>query len=91
MTGRLAEILKGRLSDFSNEMLTKFRAVERKHQYDSVTDDAVNWARLDWESIEKHFWREVKEVRAKRRRGKEYVDVANMAFLMWWAIENKVL
>jgi hypothetical protein len=85
-----AKTLNERLDAFRKEMFEKFLAVEHKHRGNSVTDDSVNWLHFDWSQIEAHFWEEIDEVKGAMRHGssetqtKELVDVANMAFLLWW-------
>ena len=87
------KVLRARLERFSDEMFKKFLAVEYKHRKNSVTDDATDWFTFDWDAIEEHFWEEVSEVNDTLKnphasdeiRAKELVDVANMAFLLWWA------
>ena len=85
-----AKTLNERLDAFRLEMLDKFKAVEHKHRGNSVTDESIDWLTFDWSQIEAHFWGEIDEVKGAMRHGsselqtKELVDVANMAFLLWW-------
>lgn len=89
-----ASVLNERLDRFRKAMFDKFVAVEHKHLGNSVTDDKVDWLTFDWSQIEAHFWEEISEVKLAMRHGssrmqmKELVDVANMAFLLWWHEEQ---
>lgn len=82
--------LLDRLAQFQKEQMARFIAVEHKHQRNSITDDNVDWRKFDWRAIEEHFWQEVDELKGAFRHGssqtqvKELVDVANLAFLLWW-------
>ena len=76
--------LNERLDAFRAEMFAKFKRVEHKHRGNSVTDDEVDWLTFDWEKIRDHFWEEVEELRKSPTDDKECVDIANMAFLLWW-------
>ena len=71
-------------------MLAKFYAVEHKHKGDSVTDDSKDWLHFDWQGNDAHFWSEIDELTEASNQGdriqatKELIDIANMAFLLWW-------
>ena len=73
-----------RLNQFKHEMYDKFVEVDGKHQGESVLDDNIDWDSFNWNAIESHFWEEVEELRQSNHDSKECIDVANMAFLLWW-------
>ena len=87
------KILDKRLYAFREVMLNKFIEVEYKHPHNSVTNDNVDWNNFDWNAITNHYFEEIEEVkqmhlenriRATPINPKEYIDVANMAFLLYW-------
>lgn len=89
----MSEVLKGRLAEFSRAMLAEFQAASPKHpgpkhKTRDVADDATDWARLDFLAVYEHFLREVEDARGNLNSPKEWTDVSNLAFLMWWRATN---
>ena len=81
--------LEDALEDFKRAMQAKFEAVAYKHPDRSVT--TVGNRLLDqegvYEGLWEHFDSEVREFHEATHRDDqmaEAVDVANMAFLIWW-------
>ena len=81
--------LEQALSDFRSQMLAKFQVRAERHPGRSVTE--VGRRLLDedgvYEGLWQHFEEEVQEMRDAdhiNEEMKEAVDVANMAFLIWW-------
>lgn len=72
---------------FNGEMLRKLQACDAKHQESSVMRHNVTEV-LTQEAILDHFEKEVAELRASPRDKTEAVDVANMAFLLWWHLRE---
>ena len=81
---REGKVLRRRLADFKEEMIRAFIGAEYKHKEESVTDDEFDWRNFDWVAIEEHFWKEIDELKENPGSPKELVDIANMAFLLWW-------
>jgi hypothetical protein len=86
--------LNERLDAFRTAMFDKFKQAEHKHRGESVMDDKIDWMSFNWRAINSHFWEEVRELQAAISNGDgnsvkdELVDVANMAFLLWWLWSN---
>ncbi len=81
--------LEQALQCFSTDMLAKFQARADRHPGRSVTE--VGRTLLDepgvYEGLWKHFEDEVQEMREAGHTQDEMgeaIDVANMAFLIWW-------
>ena len=77
------------LDIFKAEMLDKFKARADKHGERSVTVAGSNHLHEDGvtEGLWSHFYSEVDEFRRADHTQDEMaeaVDVANMAFLIWW-------
>ena len=89
-TRKIRQTLDGALSEFKDAMLQKFLAraeKQRRRSGRSVTDEDFNWETdLDPEEIESHLREEILEWLADDAdKGKEDIDLANMAFLDWMA------
>ena len=89
MTARPRDGFDTAIASFVKEMRLKFHARhEKQHKRGakSVLDPGFTSADLDGPHIGEHFREEVAELIAadEEHRPGEAVDVANMAFLIWW-------
>jgi len=82
------QTLTTRLEEFRKEMLEAFKAADWKHPNDSVMNDKTNWSDFDWDAIKAHTVEEFAECILSPHTAKEWADLANMAFLMWWHTHN---
>ena len=87
--------LEEALDQFKAQMLDKFYARAEKHGDRSITilgsDAFIDEGTGDgtWAQLWSHFNQEVGEIRAtlpeSQEESAEAIDVANMAFLIWWS------
>ena len=75
------------LSVFVETMRSKFQARDSKQGHRSILRRHIKGC--DIESINDHFWAEVNEAASAWKDNSEMVDVANMAFLRWWWLEEQ--
>ena len=86
---RSLEKLEGALTEFKAQMLAKFRDQRNKYGDRAVTK--VGRTLLNESGVEKGLWKhllkEIKEFKAAPGDTSEAVDVANLAFLLWWRLQ----
>lgn len=75
------------LAAFEAAMLAKFAAVDHKHGKPSIFEVATG-AGFDRASLVAHLQNEIVEWLHAPESVTELVDVANMAFLLWWAYQD---
>lgn len=72
------------LGEFVNAQLMKFLKRQDRNKGANVCDDSLDWTTINWEAVEAHFLREIKEFIKAPSDPDELIDIANMSFLLWF-------
>jgi len=68
------------MEEFIGKMIARLEEAEKKYG---------NWEDVDYDGLYYHFVEEIGELMAKQFDDiTEVIDVANMCFMMWWALEG---